>query len=389
MKISEIDNFLEKAKTNNIYRKINSYQNISSTKSIDKFGNIYTCFSSNNYLGLSHNEETIRKVKLVLKFGLGSTGSRLVSGAGFFSEKLENKLKDFKQKEKVLVFNTGYMTNLGTIYALCDKNDIIFSDELNHASIIDGCKISGAKIIIYKHLDMLDLEQKLEENKNFQGQKFIITDAVFSMDGDIIDLPSLIKLKKNFDAFLIVDEAHSFGTIGETGKGITEYFKLFDIDVIIGTLSKAVGSLGGYVASSKKIIDFLINKSRSFIFSTSLPDFLTASSLENIKLIEKYGKEFHEELNYKSNFMKKLLLENDINIAKNDTPIIPIIVKDPKKALFIQEEAKKQNILLSAIRPPSVEKDKSRIRLNIIRTHSIEEIKHCGKFLVDILKKVK
>lgn len=389
MKLDEINNFLEQNKINNNYRKIISYQNISSTKSTDRLGNIYTTFSSNNYLGLSHNEETIEKIKNFLKFGLGSTGSRLTSGAGFFLEDLENKLIELKKKEKVLIFNTGYMTNLGTIYALCNKNDIIFSDELNHASIIDGCKISGAKIIIYKHLDMTDLENKLKENDTSAGQKFIITDAVFSMDGDIADLPNLIKLKKLFNACLIIDEAHSFGTIGKTGKGITEYFNIFDIDIIIGTLSKAVGSLGGYVASSKKIIDFLINKSRSFIFSTSLPEFIAISSLENIKLIDKYGKEFQEELQYKSNFMKTLLLENDINITKTNTPIIPIIVGDSKKALFIQEEAKKEGFLLSAIRPPSVEKDKSRIRLNIIRTHTINEIKCCAKVLKNIFKKIK
>ena len=210
---------------------------------VDREGKRYIVFNSNDYLGMTHAKEVQEAAAKAVRFGTGSGGARLTSGAAFELSNLEKEIADFKHTEDAVIFNTGYMANLGVLYALAGKGDVIFSDELNHASIVDGCRISKAETAVYRHSDMADLERLLQ-TVPCEGQRFIVTDGVFSMDGDICPLPALAALKKDYRACLIVDDAHASGVIGRTGRGTAEYFRMAGIDVQVGTLSKAFGVKG-------------------------------------------------------------------------------------------------------------------------------------------------
>ena len=250
-KLKEELNELEK---NDLLRTVDDLRFISSTKAIDNDGNEFLVFGTNNYLGLTHHPYVIKAAKEASEYGTGSTGSRLTTGASYEARELESNISEFKNVESALIFNTGYMTNLGVIYALTKENDVIFSDQLNHASIIDGTRISKAKVRVYKHKDTNDLEKKINEeikvneNEN-KSNFFIISDGVFSMDGDIAPLPELVEIADKYNCTLIIDEAHATGVIGKNGKGTVEYYKdktgidLTDsVDLQIGTLSKALAS---------------------------------------------------------------------------------------------------------------------------------------------------
>ena len=300
----------------------------------DREGKRYIVFNSNDYLGMTHAKEVQEAAAKAVRFGTGSGGARLTSGAAFELSNLEKEIADFKHTEDAVIFNTGYMANLGVLYALAGKGDVIFSDELNHASIVDGCRISKAETAVYRHSDMADLERLLQ-TVPCEGQRFIVTDGVFSMDGDICPLPALATLKKDYGACLIVDDAHASGVIGRTGRGTAEYFRMAGIDVQVGTLSKAFGAEGGYIAASREICDYLRNTSRPFIFSTAI-----------------------------------------------SAPIIPVAVGDEKEALATAEACRKEGILLSAIRPPSVPVGTSRIRLTVTAMHTKEEMKKAAAILI-------
>ena len=393
MKISEIKNALDLIEENKNLRSVKDFRMISATKAVDESQKEYTVFSSNNYLGLTHEKSVIEAGKPALAFGSGSTGSRLTSGSSFELSLLEKNLADFKGCEDALVFNTGYMTNLGVLYALADKKSVIFSDELNHASIIDGCRISGAKVIVYKHNDMKDLEKLLAGlGIPDDFQIFVVSDGVFSMDGDIVNLPALLELKAKYNFCLIIDDAHALGVIGEKGHGTAEYYgldgKTCGIDIQIGTLSKALAAEGGYAASSKLICDYLRNKSRPFIFSTALPPSVAASANEALNLLKANGKSLVEKLNFNTRLMRKLLEEAGLPLVKGTTPIIPIVLGETEKALFFSKECLKNGILLSAIRPPSVPEGTSRIRLTVTAAHSEKEIRDCAKIISELWRKL-
>ncbi len=383
MKISEIKNL----------RRVKDFRMVSATKAVDENQKEYTVFSSNNYLGLTHEKSVIEAGKFAMTFGTGSTGSRLTSGSSFELSLLEKNLADFKETEDVLVFGTGYMTNLGVLYALADKKSVIFSDELNHASIIDGCKISGAKVIVYKHNDMKDLEELLKATEiPDEFQIFVVSDGVFSMDGDIVNLPSLVALKSKYNFCLIIDDAHALGVIGKSGHGTAEYYGLdgknCGIDIQIGTLSKALAAEGGYAASSKLICDYLRNKSRPFIFSTALPPSVAASANEALNLLKANGKSLVEKLNFNTRTMRSLLEKAGLPVVKGSTPIIPIVLGEAEKAVFLSEECLKNGILISAIRPPSVPVGTSRLRLSVTASHSECEIRNCAEILSNIWRKI-
>jgi glycine C-acetyltransferase len=397
---------LEELKNNNLNRTVDDLRFISSTKAIDADGNEYLVFGTNNYLGLTHHPDVIKASKEASKYGTGSTGSRLTTGASFEARELEKNLSEFKNTESTLLFNTGYMGNLGVIYALTKENDIIFSDQLNHASIIDGTKISKAKVRIYKHKDTDDLERLVQneikelENKNNKNKKnksqntpnfFIVTDGVFSMDGDIAPLPELAEIADKYNCTLIIDDAHATGVIGRTGKGTVEYFKdktgidLTDsVDLQIGTLSKALASEGGFVCGKEVYIDYLINKSRPFIFSTALSPATIASANAALNLLKENSEEYLNNLNSNTRLMRELLTNAGLNIVDGETPIIPIIIGPADLANRFSNELKKEGILVSAIRPPSVPKEMSRLRLTIMATHTKEEIECTAKKIIEI-----
>ena len=397
---SKLKEELEELENNNLNRTIDDLRFISSTKAIDKESKEYLVFGTNNYLGLTHHPDVIKASKEASQYGTGSTGSRLTTGASFEARELEKNISQFKGTESTLIFNTGYMANLGVIYALTKENDVIFSDQLNHASIIDGTRISKAKVKVFKHKDTKDLEEKikkeLEENdheikENNNPNFFIITDGVFSMDGDIAPLPELVEIADKYDCSLIIDDAHATGVIGKTGKGTVEYYKDKTgkdltpyVDLQIGTLSKALASEGGFVTGKQAYIDYLINKSRPFIFSTALSPATIASANEALNLLKENSEEYLSNLNGNTKLMRKLLSEGGLNVVEGETPIIPIIIGPADLTNRFSKELEEEGILVSAIRPPSVPKDMSRLRLTVIATHTKEEIESSAEKIIEI-----
>ena len=398
---SQLNEELEELKNNDLKRTVDDLRFISSTKAIDSEGKEFIVFGTNNYLGLTHHEDVIKAAQEASVYGTGSTGSRLTTGASFEARELENNLSEFKNIESTLIFNTGYMTNLGVIYALTKENDIIFSDQLNHASIIDGTRISKAKVKVYKHKDTEDLERLIQieleestknnEEKNNNSNFFIVSDGVFSMDGDIAPLPELVEIADKYNCTLIIDEAHATGVIGKNGKGTVEYYKdktgidlTESVDLQIGTLSKALASEGGFVCGKQVYIDYLINKSRPFIFSTALSPATIASANAALNLLKENSEEYLNNLNENTRLMRKLLCDAGLNIVDGETPIIPIIIGPADLANKISKELEKEGILVSSIRPPSVPKDMSRLRLTVIATHTKEEIEYTAQKIIEI-----
>lgn len=390
---SQLNEELEELKNNDLERTVDDLRFISSTKAIDKEGKEFLVFGTNNYLGLTHHPDVIKAAQEASIYGTGSTGSRLTTGASFEARELENNISEFKNVEATLIFNTGYMTNLGVIYALTKENDVIFSDQLNHASIIDGTRISKAKVKVYKHKDTKDLENlildEIESKKD--SNLFIVSDGVFSMDGDIAPLPELVEIADKYNCTLIIDEAHATGVIGKTGKGTVEYYKdktgidLTDsVDLQIGTLSKALASEGGFVCGKQVYIDYLINKSRPFIFSTALSPATIASANAALNLLKENSEKYLNDLNSNTSLMRELLTNAGLNIVDGETPIIPIIIGPAELANKISKELEKEGILVSSIRPPSVPKGESRLRLTVMATHTKEEIEYTATKIIEI-----
>ena len=397
----ELQKELEELENNDLTRTVDDLRFISSTKAIDKNNKEYLVFGTNNYLGLTHHPQVIKASMEANEYGTGSTGSRLTTGASFEARELENNISEFKNTESTLIFNTGYMTNLGVIYALTKEKDVIFSDQLNHASIIDGTRISKAKVRVYKHKDTEDLERlikiEFEESNNAKNSNFfIVSDGVFSMDGDIAPLPELVEIANKYNCTLIIDEAHATGVIGKTGKGTVEYYKdktgidlTESVDLQIGTLSKALASEGGFVCGKQVYIDYLINKSRPFIFSTALSPATIASANAALNLLKENSEEYLSSLNENTRLMRKLLCDAGLNIVDGETPIIPIIIGPADLANRFSKELEKEGILVSSIRPPSVPKDMSRLRLTVMATHTKEEIECTAHKIIGIWNALK
>ncbi|ACX72132.1 8-amino-7-oxononanoate synthase [Methanocaldococcus vulcanius M7] len=342
-------------------------------------------FSSNDYLCLSKHPEILNAVKNGLRYGSGSTGSRLTSG-NINHEKLEEKIAEFKETERALVYSSGYATNVGVISALCKKGDLILSDKLNHASIIDGCRLSRADVLIYEHCNISHLLNLIEENwrKYEEGNLFIITDGVFSMDGDVAPIKELKKIADEFNAVLIVDDAHGTGVLGN-GKGTLKHFNIKPSDNIVqvGTLSKAVGGLGGFVCGVEEVIDYLINTSRSFIYSTALPPHVVEGCIKAFEIIEKG--EVVKNLQNKINIANKIFKKYKYINCGHITPIFPFIFGE--KTMSLAQHLIDNNIFCVGIRYPTVPKGSERIRVSINIGHKKEDfILLCEKindFLID------
>lgn len=346
----------------------------------------YLMMASNNYLGLTFDERVIEgAIKGAQQYGTGSGGSRLVSGTFPLFTDLERELAKFKNTEKALVFNTGYMANVGTISAIADKNTIIFSDALNHASIIDGCRLSRGSVKAYNHCDVDELKYLLKEVER-NTRKLIVTDGVFSMDGDIAPLDKLYELSREYNALLIVDDAHATGTIG-SGHGTAAYYGLEkEVDIQLGTLSKSLGSVGGYVAANSTIIDYLVNMSRSFIFSTALSPADIGAALAALHVLES-DTSVLRRLQNNVNYMADCL--NSIGIyATNDTPIFPILIGSNEDTLTVSNYLYNAGIIGTAIRPPTVPVGESRIRLTVTAAHNKEQIDYVCQSLHNALKQL-
>jgi 6-carboxyhexanoate--CoA ligase len=377
-----IEKTLEDLKENHLYRTMNEIKSAQSAH-VTFQGKDMLMLASNSYLDMSNDPQVkAYALKAIEKYGVGSGGSRLTTGTTNLHNQLEELLAIFKGTEAALVYNTGYMANIGIISALCSKDDVIFSDELNHASIIDGCRLSKAKIVVYRHNNMNDLEDKIKQNPCSKG--LIISDAVFSMDGDIVDLPQLVEIADKYGLFSMIDEAHATGVIGESGRGTMEYFHMTQKpDIIMGTLSKAIGSEGGFVSGKQELIEYLKNKSRSFIFSTSLSPTVMAASIKSIELImdePQRVQALQENIQYFCSCLREAGIEAD-----SKTAIIPIIIGDEKSAMEISKELFEQGYYISAIRYPTVKKGCARLRVALMSTHNKDELKRTAQAIATIV----
>ncbi|WP_298605606.1 8-amino-7-oxononanoate synthase [uncultured Veillonella sp.] len=361
-------------------RTIKTYEPLDAVR-VKRNDSEYIMMASNNYLGLTHDARVQQAaMQAIQRYGTGSGGARLTSGSFPLFKELEIAIANFKGTEQSLVFNTGYMANVGTITALMNKHSVIISDELNHASIIDGCRLSGAHIERYKHKDVKHAEYILKNYKS--AYKMIITDGVFSMDGDIAPLDRLYELSKEYNALLMVDDAHATGVIGN-GRGTAHHFGLTDVDVQLGTLSKALGSVGGYVAGRKELIEYLINYSRSFIFSTALSPEDIGAALEALRIVRDEPSVV-DTLCDNTVYMAHKLQAMGID-CDDETPIFPIVVGENDRALTLAYELEERGIIITAIRPPTVPVGESRLRMTVTAAHSKEQLDYVAQTLHELL----
>ena len=333
---------------------------------------------SNNYLGLvNHPRIKMAAIKAVEKYGVGAASARNIIGNTDLYEEMEKMLAEFKREEAVVVSQSGFDCNIGTIPAITEKGDLIISDELNHASIIDGTRLSKADTKIYNHLDMDNLEKILKENRDRYRNILIITDAVFSMDGDIAPLPDIVKLSKKYEAMTYVDDAHGTGILGERGRGTVDYFGLNgEIDFTMGTLSKAISAVGAYVAGSASMKDWLLRRARPILFSTCIPPSAVGAIIEAIKLMMSSTEQI-DKLWDNTKYFKEKLSELGFNIGNSQTPITPVIIGEEERAMNFSNRLLEKGILASGIVYPVVPKGTGRVRCIVTAQHTKEQLNCC------------
>jgi 8-amino-7-oxononanoate synthase len=337
-------------------------------------GREYLSFCSTDYLGLANDPRVKEAARTAVeKYGWGAGSSRLISGTTRLHRELEERLAQFHRAENCITFATGYMANLGTISALVAAGDAVIIDRLNHASIIDGCRLSGAKMLVYRHASATSLENVLSGAHGF-NRKLIVTDTVFSMDGDICPLPDIVTLAKRYNAMLMVDEAHAVGVMGESGRGVVEYFGLEgQVEVVMGPLSKALGGIGGYIVGSNDLITYLQNKSRSFMYTTAPPPAACAAAMAALDIIEKEP-EKRQRLWENVNYLKKNLAALHLDTTNSASQIVAVIIGEAEKAVAKSKKLFNRDILIPAIRPPTVPKGTSRLRIMVMSEHKGEDI---------------
>ncbi len=325
---------------------------------------------SNNYLGLTVDPRVIKAAdEAVLRYGTGCSGSRFLNGTLDLHTRLERELADFLGYEAAVTFSTGFQSNLGIISALCGRGDYIFNDKENHASVYDGCKLSYATTIRFRHADMEDLERQLASVPEEAG-KLIVTDGVFSMTGEICKLPEIVALAEKYGAAVMVDDAHGLGVLGKGGRGTASYFGLSDkVDVVMGTFSKSLASLGGFMASSAEIADYVRHVSRPFIFSASIPPAMCASAIAALDVM-KTEPEIVERLAFLSAYMKKRLTENGVSIKKSPTPIIPIYTKDAETTLRVAKALYERGVYVNPVLPPATPPTDCLLRASLMASHT-------------------
>jgi len=340
-------------------------------------GREVVCLCSNNYLSLaSHPELAEAAARAARELGCGAGASRLVSGTMAIHAELEAAVARVKHRDAAIVFPTGYMANLGAISALVSHDDAVIVDKLNHASIIDGCRLSGAKLLVYPHCDAGKLDRVLQTASRYR-RRLVVTDTVFSMDGDVVPLPEIADVCARHDAMLMIDEAHATGVLGATGRGTEEHFGMLGHPpsagiIVMGTLSKAIGSIGGFVAGSSDLIDYLRNLARSFVYTTALPPPACAASLAAIRLIERDPRPL-ASLRANVRLLDELLIDAGMIDRKNAgrlTPIFPIRIGDAARAMNVSRRLFEAGYLCPAIRPPTVPAGTSRLRASVQAGHT-------------------
>ena len=379
---------VEQLKEDGVYRELPiSESPVDNRVTLD--GKEVVNLSSNNYLGLATNKQVMEAaIQAVKDYGAGTGSVRTIIGNQLPLEKLEELLAKFKREEAVTVFQSGLNCNIGTIQAIVNKGDLIVSDELNHASIIDGVKLSSADKAIYKHSDMNDLEKVLEERREDYNNVLIITDGVFSMDGDLAKLPKIVELAKKYNCLTYVDDAHGSGVLGENGRGTVDHFHLHgQVDFIIGTLSKAIGVIGGYVASKKVVKEWLLHRGRPILFSTALPPAAIGAIIKSVELLMN-STEYTDKLWDNANYFKAKLNELGFDIGKSETPITPVMVGKDALTMKFSKKLLAEGVFVSGIVFPTVPKNKGRLRCMISAAHTkadldfaVEKIEKIGREL--------
>ena len=345
--------------------------------------------ASNNYLGLT-THKALRKAALdaVKRYGAGSGAVRTIAGTLRIHMDLEEQIAKFKNVEACVVFQSGFTANAGTVSAVLGKDDLIISDELNHASIIDGARLSKATIKVFKHKDVKDCERILQEHANFPGQKLIITDGVFSMDGDIAPLPELCDLAEKYSCIMMVDDAHSSGVLGRGGRGTIDHFGVHGrVHIQVGTLSKAIGAMGGYVCGSRDLIDFLYLRARPFLFSTSHPPATAAACQAAFTLLDSpEGEKLVKKLWAHTKMFKRELKKRGFQFKGSETPIIPIHVGEAAKAFEFSKKLFEAGVYAPAVGYPIVAEGKARLRAIVSATHKRDQLLRAADILAEVAR---
>jgi glycine C-acetyltransferase len=345
--------------------------------------------ASNNYLGLA-THKALRKASLdaVKRLGVGAGAVRTIAGTMEIHMALEEQIARFKNVEACVVFQSGFTANAGTVSAVLGKEDLIISDELNHASIIDGARLSKATIKVFKHKDVADCERILAENSNFPGQKLIITDGVFSMDGDIAPLPALCSLAEKYHCIMMVDDAHSSGVLGRGGRGTIDHLNCHGrVHIQVGTLSKAIGSMGGYVCGSRDLIDFLYLRARPFLFSTSHPPATAAACQAAFTLLDSpEGERLVKRLWANTKFFKRELKKRGFQFKASETPIIPIHVGEAAKAFEFSKKVFEAGVFAPAVGFPTVAEGKARLRAIVSAAHKRDQLLKAAEILEEVAR---
>jgi glycine C-acetyltransferase len=374
---------LEGLKTQGLYRHLRILEDEQRAHTIVD-GRRVVNLSSNNYLGLTtHPRLRERALEAVQDFGVGSGSVRTIAGTMAIHMELERRLAEFKHTDAVVVFQSGFTANAGTVSSILTRDDVVISDALNHASIIDGCRLSRAAIKVFPHKDIAAARTILQELPAAQ-RKLLITDGVFSMDGDLGPLPALCDLAEEFGCIMMVDDAHASGVFGKNGRGTVDHFGMHGrVDVQVGTLSKAIGVLGGYVAGSRDLIDFLHHRARPFLFSTSHPPAVAAAGIAALDvLIEE--PQLIDQLWENTRFFKAGLAKHGFDTGISESPITPVIVGDGTLAMKLSDRLFEEGVFAQGIAFPTVAKDKARVRTIVTATHSREDL----QFALDVFKRV-
>jgi len=381
-----IQPILDDAKAQGLQRAARVYPEAGGLIRID--GKEVLNFSSNDYLDLARHPHVMDRAREALDlYGVGSTASRLVSGTLPIHEELEVRIAREKGYESALVFGSGYMANAGTIPALAGRGDLIFADKLVHASMIDACKLSGAKLVRYAHNDAEALEKRLEQYAAAAGRKLVITESVFSMDGDIAPLKDIAALAEQQGAMLMVDEAHSSGTFGPNGAGLIRELGIENaVTVSMGTMSKAMAGYGGFIACSKPLRELLVHSARAFIYTTAPPPAVIGAALGALDVLEATPR-LGSILQANADYFRSLLNDAGLDTLQSQSQIIPVVIGDNEKALAISQKLRAEGLIAAAIRPPTVPAGSARLRLSITLAHLVDDLERAAQSIISAVKK--
>jgi 8-amino-7-oxononanoate synthase len=380
-----IQPILDEAKSRGLERTARVYPEAGGKITID--GKEILNFSSNDYLDLAHHRHVMDRAREALdEYGAGSTASRLVTGTLPIHEELEDRLAREKGYEAALVFGSGYMANAGTIPVLAGRDDLIFADKLVHASVIDACKLSGAKLVRFAHNDAAALEKRLEQHADTEGRKLVITESVFSMDGDLAPLPELTTLAEKHGAMFMVDEAHASGTFGPNGAGLVREHGLEEsVTVSMGTMSKALAGYGGFVACSSSLRALLVNSSRAFIYTTAPPPAVIGAALGALDVLEA-SPNLGNVLQANADYFRSLLHDAGLDTLQSRSQIIPIVIGDNEKAVAASMKLREEGIIAAAIRPPTVPSGSARLRISITLAHYVDDLERAAKAIISTVR---